>query len=60
MSNIALTLAVPDYDHVRDLRMDTVQADGIDLTMLNLPVEEIFYRFLNFREWDVTELSFAK
>lgn len=60
MSNIALTMAVPDYDHVRDLRMGTVRADGIDLTMLNLPVEEIFYRFLNFREWDVTELSFAK
>ncbi|MEX1215476.1 hypothetical protein [Saccharospirillum sp.] len=60
MSNIALTMAVPDYDHVRDLRMGSVRADGIDLTMLNLPVEEIFYRFLNFREWEVTELSFAK
>lgn len=60
MANVALSMAVPDYDHVRDLRMGSVTADGIDLTMLNLPVEEIFYRFLNFREWDVTELSFAK
>jgi len=60
MSNIALTMAVADYDHMRELRMGTLRADGIDLTMFNVPVEEIFNSCLNFREWDVTELSFAK
>jgi 4,5-dihydroxyphthalate decarboxylase len=50
-----LTLAISPYDHVRDLR-----PQGIDLTVLELAIEEIFYRFTRFREWDVSEMSFAK
>jgi 4,5-dihydroxyphthalate decarboxylase len=60
MSKLALTVAMPDYDHVRDLALGRVQAQGIDLTVLAFPVEEIFYRFLVYREWDVSEISFAK
>src|SRR5262245_28272442 len=60
MNKLHLTLAMPDYDHVRDLVMGRVQPEGIHLTCLSLPVEEIFYRFLTYREWDVSELSFAK
>jgi len=60
MKKLALTVAMPDYDHVRDLTLGRVQAQGIDLTMLTFPVEEIFYRFLMYREWDVSEISFAK
>jgi 4,5-dihydroxyphthalate decarboxylase len=52
---LPLTLAISPYDHVRDLR-----AQGIDLTVLELAIEEIFYRFTRFREWDVSEMSFAK
>lgn len=52
---LPLTLAISPYDHVRGLR-----ALGIDLTLLELPVEEIFYRFTRFREWQVSEMSFAK
>ncbi|MBA2690697.1 MAG: 4,5-dihydroxyphthalate decarboxylase, partial [Burkholderiales bacterium] len=37
-----------------------VKADGIDITYLNLSVEEIFYRFTKFQEWDVSEMSFGK
>ena len=48
------------YDHVRDFTLGDVQAEGIDITYLNLVHEEIFYRFINFREWDVSEISFAK
>ena len=57
---LALTMAISRYDHVRDLTSGTVRAEGIDLTTLNLPVEEIFYRFLHHREWHVSELSLAK
>ncbi len=57
MTNIHLTLAINDYDHVRDLVSGEVQAGGIDLTCLTLTVEEIFYRFLHGLEWDVSELS---
>jgi 4,5-dihydroxyphthalate decarboxylase len=45
---------------VRDLTTGRVHADGIDLTVLDPQLEEIFYRFINFREWDVSELSLCK
>jgi 4,5-dihydroxyphthalate decarboxylase len=57
---LPLTLAIGDYDHVRDLALGTVRPEGIDLNVLNLPVEEIFFRFTRHREWDVSEMSFAK
>jgi len=60
MSNLRLTVAMPDYDHTRDLALGRVAPEGIDLTCLILPVEEIFYRFLIHREWDASEISFAK
>jgi len=37
-----------------------VRVAGVDLTALRLQPEEIFYRFTHFREWDVSEMSFAK
>lgn len=48
------------YDHVRDLTSGAVGVEGVDMTTLSLPVEEIFFRFLRYREWDISELSFAK
>jgi len=53
--NLPLTLAINPYDHVRGLR-----PQGIDLTVLELPIEEIFFRFTRFREWDASEMSFGK
>jgi 4,5-dihydroxyphthalate decarboxylase len=53
--NIPLTLAISPYDHARNLR-----ASGIDLTVLELPIEEIFFRFTKFREWHASEMSFGK
>jgi 4,5-dihydroxyphthalate decarboxylase len=53
--NLPLTLAISPYDHVRDLR-----PQGIDLTVLQLPIEEIFFRFTRFREWHASEMSFGK
>ncbi len=59
-ARLHLTLAITDYDHVRDLVHGAVQADGIVLTAFVLPVEEIFFRFIKNQEWDISELSFAK
>jgi 4,5-dihydroxyphthalate decarboxylase len=59
-SNIHLTLAINDSDQVRDVVSGQVPVAGIDLTCLLLEVEEIFFRFTRQREWDVSELSFAK
>lgn len=58
--NIQLTLAINPYDHVRDLLNGEVRAAGIDLVPLELPIEEIFYRFTKFREWQASEMSFGK
>src|SRR6267142_6341014 len=60
MNKLALTAATPDYDHVRDLALGRVVPEGIDLTCLTFPVEEIFYRFIVYKEWDVSEISMAK
>ena len=60
MKKVALTAALADYDHVRDLALGRVQPDGIELTCLTLPVEEIFFRFIVYREWEVSEISLAK
>jgi len=57
---IPLTLAVNDYDHVRDLVSGIVAVDGVELTCLQMRVEEIFFRFVRHREWHVSELSMAK
>jgi 4,5-dihydroxyphthalate decarboxylase len=57
LPNLRLTLAMGDYDHVRDLALERVRAHGIDLTVLNYDVEEIFFRFHDRLEWDVSELS---
>ena len=60
MNRIPLTLAISYYDHVADLTGGRVEAQGLDLTCLTLPIEEIFFRFLSYREFEVSEISFAK
>ncbi len=60
MAKIHLSLAIGAYDHVRDLLDGTVQVAGVELTVLRLPVEEMFYRFLMHGEFDVSEASLAK
>lgn len=60
MPGIQLSMAISDYDHVRDLVNGRVRAEGIDLTPMELPIEEIFYRMFSFAEWDVAEFSMAK
>src|SRR3954463_2660954 len=60
VGRINLTIATSDYDHFRDFRLGTVQAEGIDPTWLNMDIHEVFARFTANREWEVSELSFAK
>ena len=46
-SMLKLTFACHDYDHVRDIFEPEVVTEGVELTQLKLPVEEIFFRFIN-------------
>ena len=59
-SRLNLTAALSPCDQVSDILSGAVRADGINLTLLQLPVEEIFYRFTKNFEWQVSEMSFAK
>lgn len=60
MSKIRLSIATTDYDHFRDFRTGDVRAEGIDHNWLTLGHHECFARFTANREFDVSELSFAK
>jgi 4,5-dihydroxyphthalate decarboxylase len=60
MNKVPLTLAIGDYDHTRDLVEGRVPVEGVELTTLTLPPEELFYRFTLYREWDVSEMSMGK
>ncbi|MGZ5882662.1 MAG: hypothetical protein ACXWJO_12975, partial [Xanthobacteraceae bacterium] len=55
-ASVHLTLAVCDYEHVREITQGLVRADGISLTPLIFPsIEEITFRFTRSLEWDVSE-----
>lgn len=55
-----LSIATTDYDHFRDFRTGAVKAEGVEHTWLTLGHHECFARFTANREFDVSELSFAK
>jgi 4,5-dihydroxyphthalate decarboxylase len=57
--NLSLTLAATDYDRLRALRDGRVRPEGIDLTYLALPVEEIFHRQIRHQEFDLSEMSLS-
>jgi len=56
---VPLTLACWDYDRTLPLATGEIRPDGIDLTYLNLPVEETFFRMARYREFDAAELSLS-
>ncbi|SLN64281.1 4,5-dihydroxyphthalate decarboxylase [Roseivivax jejudonensis] len=59
MPNLPLTLGCWDYDRVQALMDGRVRPEGIDLTFLNMVVEETFFRMLRNREFDVSEMSMS-
>lgn len=60
LNPLPLTLAIGRYDHARDLTDGIVPVEGVALRVLDLPIEEIFYRFVFNREWDISEMSMGK
>lgn len=60
MSKIQISIASGDYEHFRDFRLGSVQAQGVDPNWQVHDVHEVFTRFIEGREWDVSEMSFAK
>lgn len=60
MSKLPLTLALSRYDHTEDLVTGRVPIEGVDLNYLDLPLHDIFFRFIHFRDFDLAEMSMAK
>src|SRR3982074_2267235 len=59
MSKLRLAMACWNYDRTRALLEDRIPIDGIDLTYINIPVEETFFRMIRHREFDVAEMSLS-
>ena len=59
MAKLELTMASWDYDRVRPLSDGSIEPDGISLNILNLPVEETFFRMIRYGEFDVAEMSLS-
>ena len=57
---ISLSCAISEYDHVRDLQLGSVVPVGMNLNFVSLPVEEIFYRSIRFKEFDISEMSMGR
>ena len=56
---VPLTLACGAYDRTAGLARGEIQPEGVDLTVLTLPVEETFFRMTRHREFDAAEMSLS-
>jgi len=59
MSLLPLTMAAVNYDRFRALQERIVEPEGIDLEILPMEVEEIFWRQAKYAEFDVSEMSLS-
>jgi 4,5-dihydroxyphthalate decarboxylase len=59
MNPLRLTFACGPYDRTQALRDGTVQPEGIDLNYVTLQPAEIFWRQLQFQEFDASEMSLS-
>ena len=55
----SLSLACWDYDRTLALADGRVRPEGIELTYINLPVEETFFRMARHGEFDMAEMSLS-
>jgi 4,5-dihydroxyphthalate decarboxylase len=59
MARLSISLACGPYDRTRALADGRVEIDGVDLRYIHLEPEEIFFRMLNYGEFDVAEMSLS-
>jgi 4,5-dihydroxyphthalate decarboxylase len=59
MSKLQLSVAMGDYDRTRALFDGRVQIDGVDPVYMLLNPEEMFFRAMRNRDFDIAELSFS-
>jgi 4,5-dihydroxyphthalate decarboxylase len=54
------TFAISSYDHVRDVVDGRIPIEGAEPLFIQLPIPEMFRRFVTGGDWDVSEMSFAQ
>src|SRR3989440_1634018 len=59
MAHLRLTLACGPYDRTQALRDGTIRPEGIELSYVTLQPAEIFWRMLQFKEFDASEMSLS-
>lgn len=59
MGLLRLALACGEYDRMRALWSGKVSPEGISLTYLNLSPAEIFWRMLQYEDFDISEMSLS-
>ena len=59
MSKLRLNFACGPYDRTQALRDGTISVDGIELNYLTMQPAEIFWRQLQFQEFDASEMSLS-
>ncbi len=59
MANLRLNFACGPYDRTQALRDGTIRPEGIELNYLTLQPAEIFWRMLQFAEFDASEMSLS-
>ncbi len=60
MPPLHINIATSDYDHIRDIALGRVPIEGTTINYQIYPIEETFFRFVHYREWEVSEMSFGK
>jgi len=56
---LSLSLACSECDRTQGLRDGSAPVEGVSLTCIGLPVEEVFHRMVRFAEFDAAELSLS-
>ena len=59
MSKLHLTFACGPYDRTLALRDGTIQPEGIDLNYIASQPPDIFWRMLQFKEFEISEMSLS-
>jgi len=59
MANLRLTFACGPYDRTQALRDGTIRPEGIDLNYVTLQPAEIFWRMLQYKDFDASEMSLS-
>ena len=59
MANLRLTFACGPYDRTQALRDGTIKPEGIELTYLTMQPAEIFWRMLQYGEFQACEMSLS-